>query len=276
MWCLNQVRNPAAKSHDVGRQLAKASMKETQSVASLWTQRDRVVTDAERMEALRDRVIEKIPLEAMKEAIQTITYAALLLQYQGIEQRLRRTKELPALDKHKPGDKASSQGGGSQQHAKPKGQHAKDHNRRSSSSASQGSKPARTKPEGGDSGGKQKKPLSEIQCHDCKHALKRGTQWVDGDSHRACSHCTTRKQPCAALTNHHIELSPANGDLKFWAGCGRQQVLGRFIVFYYYYTLPNMPFHQHFNTCSFPPHTSLEVQEISVGGSEKHRYEFIV
>ena len=53
-WCLNQVRNPAVESQDVGRQLAKASMKETQSVASfndylasLWAQRDRVVTDAE-------------------------------------------------------------------------------------------------------------------------------------------------------------------------------------------------------------------------------------
>ena len=45
-----------------------------------------------------------------------------------------------------------------------------------------------------------------------RYALKRGTQWVDGDSHRACSHCTTRKQLCAALTPHHIELLPANGD----------------------------------------------------------------
>ena len=188
----------------------------------------------ERMEALRDRVIEKIPLEAMKGAIQPIPYAALLQQYEGIEQRLRRTKELPALDKHKPGDRASSQGGGSQQHAKPKGQHAKDHNKRSSSSASQDSKPARIKPEGGDSGGKQKKPLSEIQCYGCKHALKRGTQWVDGDSHRACSHCTTRKQLCTALTNHHIELlSTCQWRFKFWAGCDRQQVLGRFILFYY-------------------------------------------
>ena len=86
-WCLNQTRNPAVKSHDVGRQLAKAQMKETQSVASfndyltgLWAQKDRIVTDAERMEALHDRVVEKIPLEAMKEANQPTTYAAQLLQ----------------------------------------------------------------------------------------------------------------------------------------------------------------------------------------------------
>ena len=177
-WCLNQVRNPAVKAHDVGRQLARAHMKETQSVssfndylASLWAQMDRVVTDVERMEALHTRVLEKIPLEAMKEATQPTTYAAMLLQYQGIEQRLRRTKDLPALEKNKSGDKAGSQGSGGQQHSKPKGQHAKDHNKGASTSASQGSKsnkPARNKPEGGNSRSKQKKPLAEVQCYDCQ------------------------------------------------------------------------------------------------------------
>ncbi len=150
-------------------------MRNTQSVASfndylttLWSQRDRLVTDAERMEALRDRVVEKIPLEAMKEATQPITYAALLLQYQGIEQRLRKTKELPAIDKSRPGDKTGTQGSNGRQQARSKGQHAKDQKKGSSSSASQGQKPARNKPEGGDSDKKYKKPLSEIQCYDCQ------------------------------------------------------------------------------------------------------------
>lgn len=120
------------------------------------------------MEALRDRVIEKIPLEAMKEATQPTTYAALLLQYQGIEQRLRRTNELPSLDKYRFGDKASNKKNEGQQHGKSKGQSAKDRSKGSSPSASQGRKPARVKFEGGDSNDKHRKPLSEIQCYDCK------------------------------------------------------------------------------------------------------------
>ena len=44
----------------------------------LWSQQDRYVTNAERMESLQDKVVEKIPLEAIKEAIQPTTYAALL------------------------------------------------------------------------------------------------------------------------------------------------------------------------------------------------------
>ena len=73
-------------------------MRKTQSIASfndylirLLAQRDRLISDKERMKALRDRVIERISLEAMKKAIQTTTYAAWLQQYQALEQRLRRT-----------------------------------------------------------------------------------------------------------------------------------------------------------------------------------------
>ena len=177
-WCLNQVCNPAVKIHDVGRALAKATMRNDQSVQSfnnylamLWSQRDCYVTDAEQMESLRDKIVEKIPLEAMKEAIQPTTYATLLQQYQGIEQRLRRTNELLALDKTCPsGDKTSTRES-SDQHAKPKGQHGKnqkDQNKGLSTSASQGQKPARTKLEDGDSTTKQKKPLAEIQCWECQ------------------------------------------------------------------------------------------------------------
>ena len=173
-WCLNQVCNPAVKIHDVGRTLAKATMRNDQSVQSfnnylamLWSQRDRYVTDAERKESLQDKVVEKISLKAMKEAIQPTTYAALLQQYQSIEQRLRRTNELPALDKTRPSGDKTSISGSSGQHAKTKRQHRKDQkdqNKGLSTSASQGQKLAQTKPEGGDSTTKQKKPLAEIQC----------------------------------------------------------------------------------------------------------------
>ena len=172
-WCLNQVRNPAIRAHDVGRQLSKAEMKESQSVASfndyltkLWAQMDRLIADEERMETLRTRVVEKIPLEAMKEALMPTTYAALLQQYQSIEQRLRRMGDLPALDKSRPGDKTGSQGGSNRSHARSKTQHAKDRGKGASSSASQGAKPARTKPEDGGSAGKPK-DLSNIRCYEC-------------------------------------------------------------------------------------------------------------
>ena len=114
------------------------------------------MTDAERKESLQDKVVEKISLEAMKEAIQPTTYAAL-----------RRTNELPALDKTRPSGDKTSISGSSGQHAKTKRQHRKDQkdqNKGLSTSASQGQKLAKTKPEGGDSTTKQKKPLAEIQC----------------------------------------------------------------------------------------------------------------
>jgi hypothetical protein len=93
-------------------------MKDTQTVASfndyltaLWAQRDRPVDDQERMETLRARVVEKIALEPMKDALQPITYASLLLQYQGIEQRLRRMKELPLTDRARTREKPSTPSG---------------------------------------------------------------------------------------------------------------------------------------------------------------------
>ena len=173
-WCLDQVRNPAVKSHDVGRQLARATMRDTQTVASfndylasLWIQRDRPVDELERIEALRARVIEKISLEAMKEAVQPITYAALVQQYQGIEQRLRRTKELPAIEKARSGERSHTQDG----HARAKPSHARTGSRDrkgSSSSASRGRKPARNNPEGGDSARTRMRSLSKVKCYECQ------------------------------------------------------------------------------------------------------------
>ena len=145
-------------------------MRKTQSLASfndylisLRAQRDRLTSDKESMKALRDRVIESILLEAMKKAIQSTTYAALLQQYQGIEQRLRRTNELPALEKSHSDSKSGSQKGSEKQH-----QPAKDQSRNSTPSASQGRKLTRSKPAGGDSASKNQKPLAEVQCYDCK------------------------------------------------------------------------------------------------------------
>lgn len=60
-----------------------------------------------------------------------------------------------------------------------------------------------------------------------RFALKRGTQWVNGDSRHACSFCTAHKQLCVAVTNNHIEILPANGgpdsglgvdDSMYWVG----------------------------------------------------------
>ena len=194
-WCLNQVRNPVVKSHEVGRQLAKASMRENQTVAnfndylaSLWAQKDREVTDAERMEALRDRVIEKIPLEAMKEAIQPTTYAALLQQYQSIEQRLRRTKDLPTLDKTRSGDNTTTQGGGSQQ-GKAKGQPAKNTNKGATVAATQGGKPKRNKSKDGDRKPSKDDVPAKLTCWKCGNpghykGSRECPQYEEGDETR--------------------------------------------------------------------------------------------
>ena len=55
-------------------------MRDNQSVQSfnnylamLWSQRDRYMTDEERIESLQDKVEKKISLEAIKEAIQPTT-----------------------------------------------------------------------------------------------------------------------------------------------------------------------------------------------------------
>ena len=173
-WCLDQVRNPAVKTHDIGRQLARATMRDTQTVssfndylASLWVQRDRPVDELERMEALRARVVEKISLEAMKEAVQPTTYAALVQQYQGIEQRLRRTKELPAIEKARSGERSNTQ----DRHARAKPSHARSGSgdrKGSSPTVSQRRQPARNKPEGGDSARTRKRSLSTIKCYECQ------------------------------------------------------------------------------------------------------------
>ena len=60
-----------------------------------------------------------------------------------------------------------------------------------------------------------------------RFASRQGTQWVNGDCHRACSSCTDLKYLCVAVTKHHIEILPANGssnselgmeDSRYWLG----------------------------------------------------------
>lgn len=64
------------------------------------------------------------------------------------------------------------------------------------------------------------------KCAEC-FASRHGTRWVDGDCHRACASCTAQKSLCVAVTNHHVEILPANGtsnsglgvaDSSYWLG----------------------------------------------------------